>query len=201
MLVGDILKTTALRYPNKVGIVYGGSDYYTWSEMDRRANSLANGLLDLGLDRQDRVAILCRNCPEYLVLYFACARAGLIAVPLNTWYKEKELSFLINDSGARAIVVDEQLTDTISKADTRCVEYFIGFGSKHHYPYDLNRLLTEPPAVEPKATIDEDDLFALSYPSGTTCRPKGCMISHRNSVAAVTRMALELRVMLHSVYL
>jgi len=201
MLVGDIIRDTAERYPSKVGIVFEGQDYYTWAEMDRRVNALANGLLTLGLNRQDRVAMLCRNCPEYLVFYFACAKAGLVAVPLNTWNKEKELSFLINDSGARALIVDEQFIDLASKADTKGVEHFIGFGRKHPYPHDLNRMLAEPSTTEPGVRISKDDLFALSYTSGTTGRPKGCMITHRNSVAAVTRMAMELRVMPHSVYL
>ncbi|MEW6142356.1 MAG: long-chain-fatty-acid--CoA ligase [Chloroflexota bacterium] len=201
MLVGDILRTTGLRYPDKVGIVFEGRDYYTWAEMNNRANALANGLLAMGLNKQDRVAMLCRNCPEYLVFYFACAKAGLIAVPLNTWCKERELSFLINDSGARALIVDEQFLDIINQTDTKCVEYFIGFGGKHPYPHDFSRLMTEPPATETEVTISEDDLFALSYTSGTTGRPKGCMITHRNSVSAVTHMAMEMRVLPHSVYL
>lgn len=149
MLVGDMLKTTALRYPDKAGIVYENRDYYTWSEMNRRVNALAHSLLSLGLQHQDRVAMICRNCPEYLVFYFACAKAGLIAVPLNTWHKEKEMSFLINDSSARVIIVDEQFSDVVKKSDAGCVEYFIGFGEKHGYSHDLMKLITGPSVTEP----------------------------------------------------
>lgn len=201
MLVGDMLKTTALRYPDKAGIVYENRDYYTWSEMNRRVNALAHSLLSLGLQHQDRVAMICRNCPEYLVFYFACAKAGLIAVPLNTWHKEKEMSFLINDSSARVIIVDEQFSDVVKKSDAGCVEYFIGFGEKHGYSHDLMKLITGPSVTEPEVKVDEEDLFAISYTSGTTGRPKGTMITHRNCVSAVTHMAMEMRVMPHSVYL
>ena len=99
MLVGDMIRATATRYPDKVGLVFEDNKY-PWREVNSRVNGLANGLLALGLNKQDRVAILCRNCNQYMEFYLAAAKAGLVAVPLNTWFKDKELSHLVNDSGA-----------------------------------------------------------------------------------------------------
>ena len=83
MVVGDIVRTTATRYPQKVGVIFEDRRY-TWQQVNARVNSLARGLLGLGLKKQDRVAILCRNCNQYLEFYFATAKAGLVAVVLAT---------------------------------------------------------------------------------------------------------------------
>lgn len=200
MLVGDIIRTTAARYPNKVGIIYGDKRY-TWHEVNARVNGLANGLLALGLNKQDRVAMLSRNCNQYLEFYLATAKAGLVAVPLNTWFKGKELSHLINDSGARALIVDQNYLNVTKTLNVDTVEYYIGFGDEHPYPHDLESLIRENWKEEPRVEIDEGDLFALGYTSGTTARPKGAMLTHKNSVAGVIRQAVEWRVKPHSVYL
>jgi acyl-CoA synthetase (AMP-forming)/AMP-acid ligase II len=182
-----------------VGIIYEDKRY-TWQDINARVNGLANGLLALGLNKQDRVAILCRNCNQYLEFYFATAKAGLVAVPLNTWFIGKELSYLINSSGARALIVDENYLNIAETLKVDTVEHYIGFGNKHPYTHDLETLIRESLEEEPRVEIDEDDLFALSYTSGTTGTPKEAMITHKNSIAATWRMALELRIEPHSVY-
>ena len=83
MKVGDIIRQTAARYPDKIGLVHGDRQY-SWQEVNNRVNRLAHGLLGLGLQKGDRVAILSRNCNQYLEFYFAAAKAGLISVPLNS---------------------------------------------------------------------------------------------------------------------
>ncbi|MCZ6767838.1 MAG: AMP-binding protein, partial [Acidobacteria bacterium] len=70
MTVGDIIRQTAARYPDKVGLVYEDQQY-SWQEVNSRVNRLAHGLLGLGLRKGDRVAILSRNCNPYLEFYFA----------------------------------------------------------------------------------------------------------------------------------
>lgn len=200
MLVGDMIRATAARYPEKVGIISGG-DRYTWREVNQRVNGLAHGLIGMGLNKPDRVAILCRNSHQYLEFYLATAKAGLVAVPLNTWYREKELSYLINDSGARALVIDQDYLEVASKLETDCVEHYLGFGESHPYPHDLETIIAENPHDEPEVSVDESDLFALSYTSGTTGKPKGTMITHRNCCAGVLIMVMELRIHPDSVYL
>ncbi len=200
MLVGDIIRATAHRAPDKVGIVCG-QDRYTWAEVNARINGLAHGLTGLGLEPGDRVAILARNSNWYLEFYFASAKAGLVAVPLNTWLREKELSHLIDLSGARAIIVDESFKDTADSLKTDCLEHYIGLGEKHPYPHDFESLIRESPRGEPSVNLSEDDLFTLSFTSGTTGIPKEAMISHGNAVEATWRVALELRLEPDSVYL
>ncbi len=200
MLVGDIIRQTAARYPHKAGVVYEDNNY-TWQETNERVNRLANGLLGMGLKKQDSVAILCRNCNQYLEFYFATAKAGLIAVTLNTWLRARELSYLIKDSGTNTLIVDENYVDTVKSLDVPGVKHYIGFGKNHPYPYDLERLMRENSPDEPNVEVDEDDIFTLAYTSGTTGNPKGAMITHKGSCTAVRTIAHEWRFQPDSVYL
>lgn len=200
MLVGDILRTTAVKYPRKAGVVFGDKRY-TWQEVNARTNSLAHGLLALGLKKQDRVAFLGRNCNQYLEFYFATAKAGLVAVPLNTWFKARELSYLIDNSGANTLVVDSNYLDAARSLAASGLKHYIGLGKGHPYPHDFETLIRENPTTEPAVKVDEKDLFVLSYTSGTTGVPKGAMVTHRNAGAGITVMALEWRVQPHHVYL
>lgn len=145
--------------------------------------------------------MLCRNCNQYLEFYLATAKARLVAVPLNTWFKGKELSYLITNSGAKALIVDQRYLDVAKTLNVETVEHYIGFGDEHPYPNDLETLIREHSKEEPHVEIDEDDLFALGYTSGTTAKPKGCMLTHRNSIAGTIRQAVEWKVEPHSVYL
>ncbi len=200
MLVGDILRQTAMRYPEKIGVIFEGKRY-PWRQVNQRANSLAHGLLDLGLDKQDRVAILSRNSNQYLEFYFATAKAGLVAVPLNTWYSARELSFLINNSGASALLVDRSHVKVVNALQADSIRHYIGMEEGHPYEFDFETLIKENADTEPEIDVDEDDLFVLSYTSGTTSIPKGAMITHKNAGAGVTYMAMDWRIQPHHVYL
>ncbi len=90
MLVGDLLRRTASAYPKKTGVIF--KDFRpTWQQLDARVDSLANAFLKIGLKKRDRVAILTDNCSEYLEVFYAGARAGVILVPLNIRLVGREL--------------------------------------------------------------------------------------------------------------
>lgn len=202
MLVGDIIRRTAAKHPDKAGVVFEDKRY-TWEEVNRRVNCLANGLLQLGLQKQDRVAILSHNCNQYLEFYFATAKAGLIAVPLNTMFLGKELTFLLNDSGANTLITDTNYLNKVESVTSELphIKHYIGLGDGHPFPYDFERLIAESPSDEPEVTINDEDLCVIAYTSGTTGRPKGAMVTHQASWVSANALAVEWRTKPHWNYL
>ena len=94
-----------------------GETEYTWSQFAYRTECLARGLAHLGVERGDRVAILMLNCHRYFELYYACARMGAVIVPLNTRLAQPEITFILEDSEAALLIVDQTFASIGSKPD------------------------------------------------------------------------------------
>lgn len=187
-VIGDLLRRTAGIYPDKIGVrdKYGKyipiDTQYTWKDFNTVVNRLSNALLGIGLKPQDRVAIFSDTRSQYFIAYQALAKAGLVTVPINTAYKGDELLYLIDNCGARAVMVDSDRISAIDSIRSRLsqVEFFIGLGTGHDCPYSFEGLIEGGSPEEPPVKVDEDDLAMLLYTSGTTGRPKGAMLTHRN---------------------
>jgi len=104
MLIGDIPRRNARRFPTKTAIVFGDTEL-TWRAVDERANRLATYLLGRGLTQGDRVAVCSRNALEWPEIVFGLAKAGLVAVPVNIRLSEPEVEYVVADSGARAAII------------------------------------------------------------------------------------------------
>lgn len=128
------------------------------------------------LETGDRVALVMKNCPEYIEILFALWHAGLAAVPVNAKLRPEELNYILNDCGARLCFATPDLAETISEANATTVEETIISDSRRY----LELFDGAPMAIE---TVAPDALAWLFYTSGTTGQPKGAMLSHRNLVA------------------
>jgi long-chain acyl-CoA synthetase len=160
----------------------------TFAEFVELAWGAAHVLLDeYGLKRHDRVGILAYNRPEWLIALFGAAAAGGITVGLNGWWTSDELLYGLNDSGCRFLIVDELLWERVSglvaQVPTLETVFFIG---KNPPPgtVSVDKLLVRNTQV-PTVPIDEDDPFVILYTSGTTGRSKGCITTHRGTIAQV----------------
>jgi len=91
---GQILEVHARKFPNKVALKDWRGKRLTYQELDLRTNRLANGLLDLGLRNGDRVAVLLHNCAEFVEIYCAFAKVGLVAVPVNWRFIGREIEYV-----------------------------------------------------------------------------------------------------------
>jgi acyl-CoA synthetase (AMP-forming)/AMP-acid ligase II len=151
----------------------------TWRQTDERTTRLAAALHARGLRHGDRVAILARACHRYWEVHFGCAKAGLVAVPVNHRLQTAEVMHILSDVGARAAVIDARLSEVVASVD---IPLRIGFGPRHGQPQDYEQALAEHDPVPPTVELSDDDLNVIAYTSGTTGAAKGAMLTHRGSV-------------------
>ncbi len=177
LTVNDFLRRAELVYPDRTAIVdeptqpAASWDSITYREMARRAKALAAGLDAFGVQQGERVAILSHNSARLLTALFGVSGSGRILVPINFRLAAEEVKYIVAHSGARVLLVDPELEAAM--ADVECaMKWTIGAESDAI----LMRFDTEP--VEWVA--DEDATATINYTSGTTARPKGVQLTHRN---------------------
>lgn len=178
MNAGYLLTRSAHYFGNRQAFVIDDSSA-TYRQLNQRVNRLANGLLSLGLQKGDRVALLFNNCMEYLESYLALYKSGLVWVRLNPRLSTKELKRMIQDSGAKVLIRGpefEKQAETIAENLMRVIQ--VGKGQGLEYEDFLGRgALTEPDVL-----VTPEDLSDIWYTSGTTGDPKGIMLTHRNII-------------------
>ncbi|MDY0013249.1 MAG: AMP-binding protein [Rhodocyclaceae bacterium] len=167
--------------------VVGTRRVCTYGQLSARVAALAGALLDrLGLKPGDRVALAMKNCPEYLEALYACWHAGLVAVPVNAKLHAREFAYIIDDSGAGLVLVSPDLAATIGEAMQAAASAppVVEIGSAAW------RALASaaPIGLHPASPLDPAWLF---YTSGTTGRPKGAILSHRNLLAMTSAYFMD----------
>jgi long-chain acyl-CoA synthetase len=183
-----MLTRTAARYPEHIAVVFNDVNL-TYRELEALVNAFSHALLDLGISRGQTVCLLMTNRAEYVISWFAIARIGAVASPMNPSYKEREVAYQLSNSDAVAVVVQHELLPLVEavRAQTPTLEHIITVGSGQQvlptHSLSFSHLLHTHPTTQP-AGIEPgwEDLVALPYSSGTTGLPKGVMLSHKNLV-------------------
>ena len=195
LTAAEAVSTHARLTPRKLGARDSrrSLDFAAWNE---RASRLANGLLGLGLVKGDRVALLAYNCVEWMEIYIALARAGLVAVPINFRLTGPEIAYIVAHSEARACIVQSDLIDRIDSVQEGLpieAQRRIQFGGEAPRGWqDYEALIDAAPASDPAVRVGPDDPCALMYTSGTTGRPKGAIRSHGGNTLIALATALEM---------
>src|SRR5690349_3403473 len=173
---GDVLRMNARLFPDKLG-TRDLDRAMTFAQWNARACKLANALIGLGLTKGDRVAVLAYNRVEWMEIYAATAKAGLVMVPVNFRLLAPEIRYIVENSEAKALIVQDELADRIADLplDAKCI---ISIGGKTPYR-DYESLLASARDSEPQTQVDDAETWALMYTSGTTGKPKGAIRSHR----------------------
>ena len=189
LLINDFLRRAVKLYPDKTAVV-DGPDRFTYAEMGARVNQLANALLSLGIKQGDRVCILSPNSHYFLESFYATAAVGIILVPLNYRLVAADHEYIINHAGVRAVLVDYDYTKVVDEIRPNLpkVEHWIAADPAANPATpagwtDWDTLIAGQPTTPPPAppvAIDENDVVSINYTSGTTARPKGVMLTHRN---------------------
>lgn len=177
MTVNDFLRRAELVYPDRVAIVdepdqpadsWGTIDY---RDMARRARAIAAGLDRLGIAVGERVAMVSHNSARLLTALYGVSGSGRILVPVNFRLVAEEVSYIVKHSGARVLLIDPELTEAMAPVECE-MKWVIGSESDA----TLMDFDTEPRPWQP----DEDATATINYTSGTTARPKGVQLTHRN---------------------
>lgn len=195
MNISDAVATHARLTPSKIG-ARDSVRSLTFAEWHERATQLANGLLALGLTKGDRVALLAYNRVEWMEMYAGLARAGLVAVPLNFRLMTSEIDYILEHSGAVAMIVQDELIERVEPLRAKLNlsnQAFISIGETVNGGWtSYEEVLATAPLNVPPVTVMPSDMSALMYTSGTTGRPKGAVRSHEGSALIALATALEM---------
>ena len=184
MNIGSFLTRSALFHPDRWALVHGLKKR-TYREFNGRANRLANALCGLGIRPGEHVALLQYNYPEMLESMFACFKAGLGAVPINFRLHPAEFAYIIANSEARAVILSPEFNETILDIHKEIPEtaFLISLSQGRHQLLNYEELLSNGSEAFEDVAVRPDDVAWLFYTSGTTGRPKGAMLTHRNLLA------------------
>jgi len=168
MGLNEILPKAIRLWPKKEGVVCRDIRL-KYVDIGKRIFSLCSGLKDLGIKKGDRVAILYENCHRFLESYFSCAHLGAILVPINIRLSKMEISDIISDSGSILLITQKKFMDRIDGSKIRCID-------EEEYESILEEFDPEIPEIE----IQDEDIAQIYYTSGTTGKPKGVILTHKN---------------------
>jgi fatty-acyl-CoA synthase len=194
--VGDYPRHHAARHPDKPAIICG-DEVTTYGQLAARSSRVAELLGDRGIRRNDRVAYLGRNSDLFFPVFFGCIQAGVVLVPINWRCTAPEIGYVLEDSGARLVLVDPDFLE-VTRAATEGLQVkpIVMATESHDDQRDsLRALLAEVSSLNdlPPALVRPADAVCIQmYTSGTTGRPKGVLLTHRTwSVARAGELLLQ----------
>ena len=192
MRLHDFFDYWAREQPGAEFAVAGGRSL-TWGEAGAIADRLAARLVATGCRKGDRVAVLARNTPWFLLLYFAAAKAGVVLVPLNWRLAPREWAAILADAEPVALIAGASEAAAVDeiRGDLEGIAHFVAAGAADGGAWEpLERWLRDGPATAPSVEVGDVDPLYQMYTSGTTGVPKGAVLSHRAVTANVVQLSL-----------
>ncbi len=175
----DFLTISSAICPDRPLLVFEGRKW-TFEQVADRINRLANALTEQGLQKGDRIGILQVNCPQFIEIYFAAAKLGVIFVPLNFRAKSDALSYMLSNAEAKMLFVGARYLDMVDGMTSTLptVEKCISIDEKKEGSLFYEDLIASGSPDEVFGDIDDEDITILMYTAGTTGRPKGVPLRH-----------------------
>ena len=214
----EFLETSARRYPEKPAVIYYGNRI-SYSEILDSVERLATFLHSKGIEKGDRVAIYMQNSPHWIISYFGILRANAVVVPVNPMLVEKELEYILSDSGCKGAITTSELYPRLRPAaeklgiDVVCGHLADYVPENPELPVpdfakvklDISGATAWDEAMKernpPEVEVTNDDLAMIPYTAGTTGLPKGCMHTHATVISNAVGAAYWERVTPASVHL
>src|SRR5215471_14916365 len=169
-------------YPGRVAVIDGDSRW-TYAEFLERCDRWSSVLQKLGISPGDRVAYLSPNTHAQLESFYAVSQAGAVLVPLNYRLTADDFAYLINHSGSRVVCADRDYLSTIDsiRGQLPKVKHFVALTGEAEQWLNYEAMVNANSANFVRQEVRETELLTINYTSGTTSRPKGVMITHRNA--------------------
>jgi acyl-CoA synthetase (AMP-forming)/AMP-acid ligase II len=195
MNIGNLLAQNACKFPELLAIECEGRSY-TYRQVNEQVNKLANGLLQQGINKGDKLALMMKNSDHFVFTFFAAAKIGAVAVPVNFRLTASEVHYILDQSDTAFVVCDKEFEQTIASAkqgtDVRLV---ITVGEPETTgSYSYEGILSDN-QNEPDVVVSEQDDLEILYTSGTTGRPKGALFDHSQvfkvGIAVVINMGIR----------
>ena len=204
MNLGRIPAKTALLDPEREALIDIPNDRrMKFGALDERVRRLANGFRDeLNLCKGDRVAILSKNCIQYMEIFYACARCGLIAQPLNWRLSEPEMARILEDGEPSVLIGSEEYAElTQSLASSTSISKMLTFTASTTCDYE--QLIAAASDAEPASSADVtgDDPVLILYTGGTTGESKGALHSHHSLYMGMLNQSIAERIVPTDVYM
>lgn len=203
-ILGEVLARNARTIPHKL-CVWEGEREYTYREFNLTVNKLANALAGLGVGAGDKVAVLLFNTAEILQAYFALAKLRAVAVPVNFRLAGPEIQYIVDNSDAKIFIYDGMFDSAISgiAANLPGVEKFIAVAQDSQVPGALiySQVLAGGGEEEIQVLVADDDDAFIVYTSGTTGKPKGAVLTHKNVLGNALSCLVDIATTRESRYL
>lgn len=178
--IGMVLKNRARMNPDLEAIITA-EVRWTYKEFNERVNQLAHYLLEHGIRKGDRVALLCLTDHPFATIFMAAAKIGAIAVPLNFRLQPAELEGIVQDSEPSILFYDGEFSDQIKGLESaESLQHLVQVSFNNDLHPDYASVFQDYPASEPNVEIQPEEPFCLTYTSGTTGKPKGVISTHQN---------------------
>jgi len=179
MNIGMYLSQNARKVPKKLAISCEDRSY-TFDQFNREVNRLANGLLEIGLGKGDKIAFMMKNSDHFVFSYFAGAKIGAVIVPMNFRLTSTEISYILEQSEAKSVICDSEFEEVIQKAmEGSAVQKVVVVGTPKIPEHRSYQEILSGNERDPDIEVVETDDLEILYTSGTTGRPKGALFDHR----------------------
>jgi acyl-CoA synthetase (AMP-forming)/AMP-acid ligase II len=191
MLLSDVIDMNARRFPKKDAVCFE-ENRITFSLLRERVYKASTALLSL-VQPGTRIAILGENSHQFVELYFAVPSAGMTLVPVNYRLADREIAYVLNDSGAQLFIVSDDYADRIDRirGDIPDVEHFLCLGKPPPGITGYEDFIDRFPAHKPAIAVDEQSTAWFIYTSGTTGFPKGAMLTQKNVISKFYNLMLS----------
>ncbi len=183
-----LLDNTVSKFSKRIALIFGARKI-SYGQLKEAVDNLAASLYALGVRKNDKVALWLPNCPEFVSYFFAILRLGAVVVPINSMFRREEARFIAEDSRAKILICSidktEDVESILSRVGTLMNVISLPAPQKSKLMLSFHKLTRSPKHLLDNISVESNDLAEIVYTSGTTGRPKGACLTHKNLISNI----------------